>query len=1608
MNAYLLHLLFGMTLLLTVALIGVLFLRRCSAAVRHSVLAATMLGVLLIPCLLPLVPHWSLAIVEIETKIEPIHENRERNNVERPDDTITGHELVVWRETTPPFGHPSEGGESSRLLRGEKFPSLEGGHFAQQNGGVVSHDSLVTYTNLPLILLSLWSIGSILLFLRLALSFWAAGKIVTKTLPLDEPMLTTIARRLKIAKPVALRQSEVGIVPFAFGLRKPVIVLPESANLWTAEERRAVLTHELGHVARRDVLWQLLAEFCCAIYWFHPLVWLTAWRLRIEREIACDDLVVLAGEEPPVYASVLLRLAGNLKNKASRRHLLGCTVAMARHHEVCYRIASILNPKLLRQPLGRVGSTILLLVAALGITIASTLSPTEEPTTTQKEPGMERPKNNSVAQSPDNAPNNPATTAQNNTSPPTSPALLSSTPPNVIVVSGMVVDTDGKPVSGAIVDQGIIPDMTTKSDAEGRFRFELPATRRGSDIIMRAQLEDGSRLGFAGVYYPSLANEAINPLWQWQFREPTIVLRPKITMTGKVVDAEGQAVSGASVAATAFYCEVARHVTGEDGTFTLEVPDDTPLNHLFAVKANAGLDYILYHQDSQRPNKVNDEPVKFDYTEPVTLTLGGARRIVVIVRTPEERPAEGIRIVPWLLVNSSKKIPDGGDSWFNTVNSKLFVSTTDENGVATFDWFPLWAEREVDFTVIPPPASDGQREYATHHAAVRFDPRKDATMIDCRLVRLAHPIMGKVLDEEGKPVPGVRVRMDIAKADSSTSTMYSTDSYSDEQGQIRFVVPIGQEYRCMIDDPRWNAPEVGNIYPAATDSVPMLVFVVRSMSPKESTTASSDEQKEPGMERYSVQSPGPAPKNPGTTASTPTSPALLSSTPSSPVPFVGRKDIVWETLGIKFTPIPKEEYKKTYAQHLHDFPYGGVVIDEVKEDSPFAKKNIKPGDVLIGVGGWSMTSINDMRYIAKTWLTLANPLTGKVRIHVIRNGKLFFTDIQTDVPGDTVAGSQNSVTGSHLWTTVINAETNDPFAGVKVTLTYFVKGESKAKTLETASDEAGRVFLPPPTSLNGDEEKLFTFTCAKDNYVPVTWSCKGKYLVERYEKQEPLCSQPKMIEAVYLTGRFVQESGEPISNVSVVVARELKGGDFLGIQRAQSSAIDDAEGKFSIPVGKRESVGLSARHKDFADKRLAAKEPEDQRSEIPLGDIVLKAGFSATIQVLDKDGKPVSDVWVQLSLYATQEELDTTEPLPNLDGTKNALTDANGKATFDHLNAGNYSAQVLEKPYNILFAHESNDGYPTKPTKGVYEPISVKLSPTSRSATIQGAKTVNVIVHFSDKQTTPKREWRTIIEGEGVSTQGVNSSLSTPSRYNGKHLGEGRFSFEVPVQLRGAKLILKHRHESFEIDNETSYRCFMGGKEIEPMPYPLNFSLPSLDADKNIEVVCYKSPKMTLHVVNEAGKPVKEYFAALLYSKRNQPVTITQDDEKVLVEVPGRIEFGVPRVATDWAYASSKHQFRLGLDIGFAWRKFGGTDNAKVNGEGILHDEELRLFVVGKGYDVAEQIIPKMAEGEERELTVTLKPGPAPDNPATTAKPFTVWKLNIPISAIGQPLIDSR
>ena len=62
------------------------------------------------------------------------------------------------------------------------------------------------------------------------------------------------------------------------------------------------------HIRRRDNLLYLFHLMVEALFWFHPLLWWIGRRLVEERERACDEATVLAGNDAEIYAQGILNI----------------------------------------------------------------------------------------------------------------------------------------------------------------------------------------------------------------------------------------------------------------------------------------------------------------------------------------------------------------------------------------------------------------------------------------------------------------------------------------------------------------------------------------------------------------------------------------------------------------------------------------------------------------------------------------------------------------------------------------------------------------------------------------------------------------------------------------------------------------------------------------------------------------------------------------------------------------------------------------------------------------------------------------------------------------------------------------------------------------------------------------------------------------------------------------------------------------------------------------------------------------------------------------------------------------------------------------------------
>ncbi|HUK47035.1 MAG TPA: M56 family metallopeptidase [Terriglobales bacterium] len=142
--------------------------------------------------------------------------------------------------------------------------------------------------------------------------------------------------------------SEEVRVPTALGFFRPAVVLPAWAlRELAAEELRAIVLHELAHLRRRDDWTNLAQKFVKALLFFHPAVWWIDSRLALERETACDDMVIEQTLNARMYAASLISVAEKVVAEKMRmgRALALAQNALGRMREVSERVAQILDAK---------------------------------------------------------------------------------------------------------------------------------------------------------------------------------------------------------------------------------------------------------------------------------------------------------------------------------------------------------------------------------------------------------------------------------------------------------------------------------------------------------------------------------------------------------------------------------------------------------------------------------------------------------------------------------------------------------------------------------------------------------------------------------------------------------------------------------------------------------------------------------------------------------------------------------------------------------------------------------------------------------------------------------------------------------------------------------------------------------------------------------------------------------------------------------------------------------------------------------------------------------------------------------------------------------------
>jgi beta-lactamase regulating signal transducer with metallopeptidase domain len=199
-----------------------------------------------------------------------------------------------------------------------------------------------------------WLLAALIATARLAFGLWRLRQLRKSCAPIElsslDPDLREIFDELNATpslassfatRKVTLATSDSVRVPAAFGLWKPMIVFPA----WTMRELSpaelgVILRHEFAHLERWDDWTNLFQKFVRALFFFHPAVWWIERRLSIEREMACDDVVVAQTGNPTGYATCLVSL---LERSLAQRGWSMAQAIVHRAREASERLAQILD-----------------------------------------------------------------------------------------------------------------------------------------------------------------------------------------------------------------------------------------------------------------------------------------------------------------------------------------------------------------------------------------------------------------------------------------------------------------------------------------------------------------------------------------------------------------------------------------------------------------------------------------------------------------------------------------------------------------------------------------------------------------------------------------------------------------------------------------------------------------------------------------------------------------------------------------------------------------------------------------------------------------------------------------------------------------------------------------------------------------------------------------------------------------------------------------------------------------------------------------------------------------------------------------------------------------
>lgn len=246
------------TLVLLAAFGLTALMRGASAAARHAVWSAALVGVIAIPLVSVALP-WRMGVLPSGWGSPAVGERTPSPSVGSGTDSPSTP--ITW-EAEPEGAAPGAGSPTSSV----GIPSGEGALGPQAAAEADGPLSILASDPWRFALIAWLAIAALILG-RIVIGMAWMWRLARRAEPLSGPAwllpLGRVTQRLGLRTAVRVVRSDAAAMPVTCGVLRPAIVLPEESEEWTEERREAVLLHELAHVRRGDLVTHLIAWVAC-------------------------------------------------------------------------------------------------------------------------------------------------------------------------------------------------------------------------------------------------------------------------------------------------------------------------------------------------------------------------------------------------------------------------------------------------------------------------------------------------------------------------------------------------------------------------------------------------------------------------------------------------------------------------------------------------------------------------------------------------------------------------------------------------------------------------------------------------------------------------------------------------------------------------------------------------------------------------------------------------------------------------------------------------------------------------------------------------------------------------------------------------------------------------------------------------------------------------------------------------------------------------------------------------------------------------------------------------------------------------------------------------